>query len=319
MKRKGNSMDFSQYLNPNKQGLFDFKNKKANVDIMTKYMLSRTQRIFRYEGLPETIPAYNLELYLQTCGYSCIAQFNGNLYAFYGGLGGKPNEYYLPTECIVNNPALGLNKNFIIDKDCVIIKNDSMYIGLLPLINRYLTLLAENELSIQKALINTRIISIISATDDRTFQSARKYISDIERGEDGVILDRSIFDDTALAVNPASQSGLRNITELIEAEQYIKASLFNELGLDNNYNMKREAIMAKESEMNRTILLPLIDDMLYNREQALEKINAMFGTAISVTLDSAWAETQEEFTEDNPEENPEEKKEENTDDNSETN
>lgn len=303
-------MDFTQYLSPNKHGLFDFLNKKKNVDIMTKYMLSRTQRIFKYEGLPDTIPAYNLELYLQTCGYTCIAEYQGNLYAFYGGLGGKPNEYYLPTECIVNNPALGLNRNFIIDKDCIIIKNDSMYIGLLPIINRYSTLLAENELSLKMALVNTRILSIISASDDRTFQSAKKYISDIERGENGIILDRTVFDDTALSVNPASQSGLRNVTELIESEQYIKASLFNELGLDNNYNMKREAIMAKESEMNHTILLPLIDDMLYNREQALERINAMFGTSISVKLDSAWAETQEDFEEDNKEEIKEEQKEE---------
>ena len=70
--------------------------------------------------------------------------------------------------------------------------------------------------------------------------------------------------------------------------QYVKASLYNELGLQSNYNMKREAIMSGESQLDEDMLHPLIDNMLKERQDALEKVNAMFGTNISVSFNSAW-------------------------------
>ena len=84
------------------------------------YMLDRTQEMFTYSGLPDTIPARMLELYLQVNGFVCVTEVEGKLYAFFGGLGGLPDEYYRPTECIVNNPALKFNATLKINKDCVI-------------------------------------------------------------------------------------------------------------------------------------------------------------------------------------------------------
>ena len=70
--------------------------------------------------------------------------------------------------------------------------------------------------------------------------------------------------------------------------QYLKASWFNEIGLNTNFNMKREYLSAEEIAANTDVLLPLVDDMLYNRERACDRINAMFGTNISVHKNSAW-------------------------------
>ena len=52
--------------------------------------------------------------------------------------------------------------------------------------------------------------------------------------------------------------------------------------------MKREYLSAEEIAANTDILLPLVDDMLHNRETACERINAMFGTSISVHKNSSW-------------------------------
>lgn len=290
-------IDFAPYMPKDKKGLYDFKSKRKHADMLVQYMLARTQKIFKYNDLPETIEQFNIELLLQCNGFAGFAEFKDNLYVFNGGLGGPPNVYYLPTEFIVANPALKFNKTLTIDKDCVIVKNDSLYIGLLPLLYRYCSLLAENELSLKIALVNSRIIDIITAADDRTFNSAKAYLNQIDDGNLGVILEKSILDTESLRVNPASTTGIKQLTDLIESEQYIKASLFNELGLDNNYNMKREAIMAKEADMDSSILLPLIDDMLERRKEGIEKVNAMFGTNISVDLDSAWKKEQQEVSE----------------------
>ena len=76
-------------------------------------------------------------------------------------------------------------------------------------------------------------------------------------------------------------------------EQYLKASLLNELGLEANYNMKRESLNATEAQMGDDALQPLIDNMLKCRQEAAEKINEMFGTDISVEFNSAWEENED--------------------------
>jgi hypothetical protein len=62
------------------------------------------------------------------------------------------------------------------------------------------------------------------------------------------------------------------------------AQFYAELGIIANYNMKRERINTAESEMNSGCLDINIWNMLENRKKAVEKINELFGTSISVEL-----------------------------------
>ena len=273
---------------------YDFSDKPSCINQHISYMLNRTHSMFKYEGLPETIPARSLELYLQTNGNVCFYEHNDKLYVFTGGLGGEPNPYYMPTIYTIANPALKLSVNAKIGVDCVVVPNDSLYIGLLPLFSRYASCITETELSIRIALINSRIIDIISAPDDRTRASAEKYLEDIISGKLGVIAENAFLD--GVRAQPYGTTGNSNIlTNLIELEQYFKASWFNELGLNANYNMKRESINSGESQLNNDALLPLVDDMLSCREQGIQQVNEMFGTNISVSLSSSWEMKEKEL------------------------
>lgn len=272
---------------------YDFIQKPQCINTYIIYMLNRLQSMFRWNGLPDSIPQRSLELYLMIGGHCAIAEWDGVLYAFQGGLGGEPDPYYMPTIYTVANPALKMSKNYRIGEDCIVIPNDSMYAGLIPLSSRYATLLAENDLSIKLATVNSRIVSLIGAGDDRTQKSAEKYLSDIESGKQGVIAETAFLD--GVRTQPYGGTGNSNtITNLIELEQYLRASWFNDLGLNANYNMKRESLNSSESQLNNDALLPLVDDMLRQREIACEKINAMFGTSISVYLNSSWEDNQDE-------------------------
>lgn len=283
---------------------FDFLEKDRCTNQHVSYMLNRTQSMFKWNGLPETIPQRNLELMLQMHGNIGIASVDGLLYAFIGGLGGEPNPYYMPTIYTVANPSLKLSKNYTIDEDIIIIPNDSLYIGLLPLFERYAKAITETEISLIDANINSRIISLLTASDDKTKASAEKYIKDIVSGKLGVIANEEFLG--GLKTQPYSSVGHTVITDLIELEQYLKASWFNELGLNANYNMKRESINSGESQLNNDMLLPLIDDMLKQRQDGAERVNDMFGTSISVELASSWKDNQEEIdkalNDDTPEE-----------------
>lgn len=271
---------------------FDFQDKEKSVSLYIGYMLSRTQSMFRYSGLPDSIPQRIIELYLQTNGNVCFAEYKNTLYAFTGGLGGEPDEYYMPTIYTVANPYLRFSDNLKINKNCVVVSSDSLYMGLTPLFSRYASLMVENDISMRLVDINARIVSLISAPDDRTKVSADQYIKDVETGKLGIIAENAFLD--GVKVQPYSTSGSTGLmTNLIEYQQYLKAGWFNDLGLQANYNMKRESINSNEAQLNDDALLPLIDDMLNCRKIGLEKVNKMFGVNISVDLNSSWKDRQE--------------------------
>ena len=163
---------FREYLNKILPGIgfpgWDFSDKATAVSQHVAYMLARTQSMFRWIGLPDTIPARSLELYLQTNGNACFARVGGKLYAFFGGLGGTPDPYYMPTIYTIANPGLNFSGQLRIHEECAVVPNDSMYLGLLPLFRRYASGIMETELSIFRVLVISRARQIVSAADDRT-------------------------------------------------------------------------------------------------------------------------------------------------------
>ena len=261
-------------------------NKDIAINNYIQYMLCRTQSMFVYENLPDTIPADILELYLQTKGHCFITELDGKIYALSGTLGGEIDEYYRFTEYVVSNPALKLSKNFNIKKDGILVKNDTMELGLIPLLARYSVLIIENAISMRNATINARILTIISAPDERTKQSAELYLKKIENGENSVIGENPFFN--GVRSQSANSAFGKTIEQLIALHQYIKASMFNEIGLDANYNMKKERINSQEAQLSDDFLLPFIDNMITNRRQAIEKINEKYGFDISIRFNSTW-------------------------------
>lgn len=273
--------------------MYPFEDKPRSLNKLIRYDLSRTNKMFKYEGLPDTIPDYILELFLQVYGKVAFYRHNDNLYIFRYGEGGEPDVYYRPTIATITNPALNLSVNAVIGTECAVVFNDTMQTGLLPMLERYNSGIVENEISLKIASINARITSLISAQDDRTKESAIQYIRDIIDGKLGVIAETPFLD--GIKSQPQSVSGHQVITDLIEYEQYLKASKYNELGLNANYNMKRESINSGESQLNNDALIPLVDDMLRSREEGLKRVNEMFGTNITVQLSSAWEDNQLEL------------------------
>lgn len=264
----------------------DINDKENAVKLYVTQALCRTQSMFRYINLPDSIPQRSLELYIQTGGSCCIAEYEGTLYAFFGTFGGEPDVYYMPREYIVANPALNMSKSFKIDEECVVIPNDAMYMGLMPIFRRYATLLAENDVTLNLTDINIRIMALLTGNTDRDIASAENYLDNIKAGKLGAALTTPFME--GLKTQPYGDTSGKIITQLIELQQYYKASMFNDIGLNSNYNMKRETIVSAEIELNADALFPFVDNMLYCRERAIEKVNSMFGTDIRVELNSSW-------------------------------
>lgn len=282
----------------------DILDKKRSIYNYVMLMFDRTNQMFEYEGLPETIPAYMLELYLQLNGHVGLTEVKGSLYALPGGLGGAPDPYYRPTLYIVANPGLGYSASLDIlnhlppfgsqdsQGKCVVMRNDTNLRGLFYLFSRYATELAENDISIRSAQINSRQQTFIAASTDKQAASAQAYLDGLEKGKIAAVGAQAFLDGIEV-MNVSTQSS-NSIIQLIELQQYLKASWYNEIGLNANFNMKREYLSEEEIRSSTDVLLPLIDDMLRCREEAIDLVNRTYGTNIIVKKNSSWANKQDE-------------------------
>lgn len=247
--------------------------------------LNKSLTMFEWSNLPETIPQVELEKMLQINGYAVIAKWQGKLYAFQAGFSGQ-DPYNQPTKALVNNPALKNNTTYTIGEDCIVIKNDDMKQGLNGIYEYYGQRLIENQITMLMTDYNLRMPFTISSSDDQTTQSAKMYLKKIIDGSLGVIGEQKLF--KALSVTPTNSKQTATFADLYGYQQFIIAQLNNTIGLATNNNMKRERLTTNEIEVNKNASYPLVDNMLKNRQQAVEAINEMFDVNISVKYSSIW-------------------------------
>ena len=277
-------------------------NKQFMLDKMVAECLDRLQSLFVYDGLPEEVPAKWLEHYLMTNGTCIFTKIDDKYYALVGSPADECNAYYVPLKYVVANPWIKLpngntlSKEFITEdtrywgselkQDCVLMRNDTYAVGLLPMIYRYCKKIVENDITMELASILARATINISAADDRTKASAEAWLSNLIDGKLGIMSETAFIE----GLNVREFKEVADcLIPLIEYHQYTKASFLNDIGLNANYNMKREAINSNESNLNDDMLRPFIDDMLRMREEAVEEINKMYDLNISVSFNSAWA------------------------------
>lgn len=274
----------------------DYLDEESLINYHIKHTLLRTQSMFEWDfGVDnETIDTRNFELLVQTSGFGVGIERDGKHYVLQGTLGGQYNQYYMPTKAIIANPYLDLSEEYIIDKDCIIFNNDGIYMGLYPIIKYYAKQLAENDISRRLVLINCRATFAFLADNDNAAKSAKTFLDLLAEGKQGVIVDKG-FENMMTSLPLSVQGSAQTIIQLLEDKQYIKGSLWNDLGVQSNYNMKRETITANENILNVDSLLPTVDNMLYCRQQAALKYNKMFGTNWTVKLSSSWEKLRTEI------------------------
>lgn len=274
-------------------------NVQHNFNYYFDQLTNKVCNLFVWEGLPETVDVRALNLALILSGKVCWTEFNGKLYALGGNVGGEPNAYYEPTIFVIANPILGSKQvkvrrkdgaNSIEGLDGILMGNSDVDLesdrpvgGLYGLIYQTAGLLADNISSLNVSQINGRVSQIFTADNQAMAQTAEKILQDIYEGKPYKVVTQDIIDK--VGVLAAAASGQTNtLLNLIEAHQYIMANFFNELGIAAQWNGKRERVNTAETELMQGSYDINIWNMLENRRIAVEQINEMFGTSISVKL-----------------------------------
>ena len=267
--------------------LYQITNKQVNLYDYLRSIINRTLSMFEYENLPDTLKSSIIEDQLQENGYTVIFKYQENLYSTVAGLSGREKSpYNEPTTALVNVPALNFNQTLTINKDCVLIRNDDLMVGLLPTILKHGTLAIENEITMLLADYNARIQTLISAGTDQTIQDAQNYINQIIDGNLSVVGESAFYQD--LKTHNPSQNAKETFQDLISYQQYIKSDLYNELGLSSLNNMKKERLITSEVDSESDQIFPLVDNMLRNRKEGIKMVNKLFNGKINVDFGSTW-------------------------------
>lgn len=267
--------------------LYQITNKQNNLTDFVRGILNRTLGMFEYTGLPDSLPARELEKRLQLNGYATVFKNGSDLLVSTGSLiGQEKSPYNEPTKVIINVPQINFNKTLTINKDCVVIYNDDTMTGLLTTIRKHGTLLVENEITMLLNTYNDRISTIISGGTDQTINNANVFINNIIDGNLGVVAENNFLQD--LKVQNNQQGTKITFDDLIEYQQYIKSDLYNELGLSSLNNMKKERMNMDEVNANNDNIYPLVDSMLRNRTEGIQMVNKLFNGEIKVDFSGTW-------------------------------
>lgn len=227
-------------------------------------------------------------------GQICITDFNDKLYACIGNRGGAPNEYYLPSRFIIANPILG-SKEVRIGENGVVIYNTKIdkYVwtgtgpifasGLCDYIAQTATILADNIISINCVQVNTRVSTFFTADSESQALEGEATLKKMYAGCPYQILKSDILEK--LNVNPVNTAAAsQNITELIELNNFVISSFFQNIGIRANNNMKRERLVTDEVEAQNDYLEINVLEFLAPWQDGLDEVNKMYGTSLKVHL-----------------------------------
>ena len=271
-----------------------------------------------FDNLPETISETFLKYCLFSLGKSVFFKNDDNLLALNASPSNVPDVYYVPTDVIVANPVIG-SRTLTRDKNCIVVYCTSMdryasngiFGGLYGLIVKTATMLADNDLSINIAQKNTRLVNIMGIDDSIGKSTVDDIMRRMYAGEPYVCV-QTRYTSTLQAVPVQPQSNNQHILQLIELHQYILAHFYEQIGLTTHDQIKKERLINAEVNDNTDMAEYNIHRVIKSIQDGIAAVNNMFGTDITVKINPLLVseEESEEAANGEPESEPEEEPEE---------
>lgn len=244
-----------------------------------------------FEGLPDTVEPTFFKWCLYVNGkVTFFKDDNDTLLALNGVPSNEPDIYYIPKNIIVDNPTLTKTYNLVRNINCIVVyctetdKYDLGRIGgVFQLLSKTATMLADNDISINVAQKNTRLINIIAADDQNTKNSVDTVFKKMYSGEPYAVVQSNLISDLK-AVPLTATSSNSSIVQLVELHQYILSHFYEALGIQTHDNMKKERLITAELNEDPALVRMNIENIYTTVKSGIEKVNEMFGTNITVEI-----------------------------------
>ena len=268
----------------------------TNVDALYSWffndLFNSVSNVILIEELPEKADKNFVITNLLLTGSIATIRIKDEIYMTNGYLGGDRDVNYYGTRIIGANPILGSfnlerfkdgEVTFLTPFDKIPLKTDCFRGGLYPLIAFTAALLADNISSLNCAQINTRVQAVYSAENATIAKSAELVLKELYSGKPYKVVTEELMEHLHVnSINSSTKAS--NLIDLIELQQYIKAQFWNSIGIDANYNMKRERLNEAEINSNFTSLKVPISTMLNTLNEGFEATNKCLGTKLKAKL-----------------------------------
>ena len=265
------------------ESMLDVADVKTGYDYWRNVLIGKIVRMFDIEGLPDTVPATEAEKITLLTGKAGLVRSEYGIVAVPAspyGVGLYPT--YHP-RAIWATPLV--EGDGIVNKDIVIIRNDSFLRGISETIDRYARLLADVESTLAITLVNVRQPSMAAAPDEETAYSYQAAHLAMRLGDTEAILNESVLDDikTIEAVKTIPTTLLKDI---VDTRDNLLSQFFSEFGVATR-ETKKAPMTTTEVATDVQITTVSVLDMLESRKESYAKASIL-GLDVTVKLNKAF-------------------------------
>lgn len=243
-------------------------------------LFRKAMSIYELSGMPEE---WDLDYFMSVLfsqGFLTITDTAMGVLPLKCGVSGI-NVFNHPTTVIIANPVLG-NLSRTIDEDCVLVKLSYDYRGLMDIVYRYATMLAECDNSISVNLMNSKV-AFIGLVESKTQANSMKLMYDkISSGEPAVFVKGSQINGDQILYNHVKENFIASDIQILKRK--IMSEFLTEIGVNNANTDKRERLTDNEVEANDSEIQLNAGYWLEQIREGLNKANKMFGLNLAIEL-----------------------------------
>lgn len=252
-----------------------------------RYLIQKIISVFKFEGIPESWAKDYFLYTLFVFGYCAV--INTDKYGVipqHCTLAGY-NIFYRPNTAIITNPLLKRTIEARIGIDTELIRMAPDWCGVWDIVEYYADLMALTSETVAVNLINSKFSYVFAAEDKTSAESLKKLYDQIASGEPAVFPDKKLFTDDG---SPSWYLFVQNLKQnyiagdLLEDLAKIDSRFNTEIGIPNVNIAKASGVGAAEVAANNVDTQSKAELWLETIRDSLEKVNAMFGLDISVSL-----------------------------------
>lgn len=251
-----------------------------------RYLLQDAISVFKWEFPLEWDVFTNYFLYgIYSIGYMSILETNKfGVIPQVCGLAGY-GICRQPVRTIISNPLINNTLDLVIDKNCVLMRLQPDYGGILDIVNYYADMLALSAEAAGINLLNTHVAYMFGAGNKNAAESIKKLYDRVAEGEPLVVADKALLDDEGelnlqLFQNDVSKTYI--VDKLLLDMEKLTNMFRTSIGLNNANTEKRERLLVDEVNANNQAIYSKVELWLDQLKRSCEKVRNMFGINISV-------------------------------------
>ena len=263
-----------------------------------RYLFQKAISVFKFDNIPSNWDVDYFTAVLFSYGY--IAVFDSG--AEYGvipqiaTLQGY-NIYRVPNKVNIANPLLRDFKTLEIGTECVLVKMQPNYSGILDIVTYYADLLALSSEALAMNISNSKLSFIFMADGKVKAQSLKAMYDQVARGEVAVFTDKNLYNnDGSQAWDVFNQNIKSNYiaSELI-ADMHRLTNMFNtDIGIPNANFEKSDRLITDEVNANNVDTQAKVTLWLETIKRGLDEVNNKYGLDIKASLRFDYEENKQE-------------------------